>query len=453
MTSNWTESTLGEFADLIRGVSYKPEDLTSKNDAQGISLLRATNIKTKTLDLSDVLVVPSRLVKDAQLLRKFDVLIAMSSGSRAAVGRLAQHRQDWQGTFGAFCGVIRPKPEKIYPEFLGYLLYAPEFRTRIDAYASGTAIMNLTKDHLLGFPVNVPPIAEQVEISKLLGAIDDRIKLLHESNAVLDEIVKALFKSWFVDFEPVCAKFEGRLVEGMSEETALLFPDAFDESELGRIPKGWQVSSIGNICSVTIGGLWGKDTSESTDLIPAISLRGVDLEHLREFGYATDAPVRWVKSSAMDKRRLSPNEVLIASSGAGPCGRALWAGAGFESLYELPVIFSNFVKRLDCGSTSMAIYIDRILAEMRESKEIWNYINGTSIPNLDDKLLLATKKIVIPPNAILDAFADFASTIYARLYSQQAQALTNLRDTLLPRLISGQLRIADAEAELEKVTA
>jgi type I restriction enzyme S subunit len=256
-----------------------------------------------------------------------------------------------------------------------------------------------------------------------------------------------------VDFEPVCAKFEGRLVEGMSEETALLFPDAFDESELGRIPKGWQVSSIGNICSVTIGGLWGKDTSESTDLIPAISLRGVDLEHLREFGYATDAPVRWVKSSAMDKRRLSPNEVLIASSGAGPCGRALWAGAGFESMYELPVIFSNFVKRLDCGSTSMAIYIDRILAEMRESKEIWNYINGTSIPNLDDKLLLATKKIVIPPNAILDAFADFASTIYARLYSQQAQALTNLRDTLLPRLISGQLRIADAEAELEKVTA
>ncbi|WP_305807167.1 hypothetical protein, partial [Stenotrophomonas sp. YIM B06876] len=130
-----------------------------------------------------------------------------------------------------------------------------------------------------------------------------------------------------------------------------------------------------------------------------------------------------MKPSAMEKRRLGQNEVLIASSGAGPCGRPLWAGAGFERFYGVPVIFSNFVKRLECGSPARAIYIDRLLAEMRETREIWNYINGTSIPNLDDKLLLATKKVVVPDIAVLSAFESVARTIYERLYSQQAQTL------------------------------
>lgn len=110
----------------------------------------------------------------------------------------------------------------------------------------------------------------------------------------------------------------------------------------------------------------------------------------------------------------------------------------------MPVIFSNFVKRLECGNPSKAIYVDRLLAEMRASREIWNYINGTSIPNLDDKLLLATKKVVIPSDDVLAAFEQIARAIYSRLYSQQAQTLATLRDTLLPRLISGQLRLPEA---------
>ena len=204
---------------------------------------------------------------------------------------------------------------------------------------------------------------------------------------------------------------------------------------------------------MTIGGLWGKDTQEEVDLAPAISLRGVDLEHLRLNGFSTAAPTRWVKPSVLEKRRLNENEVLIASSGAGPCGRPLWAGVDFETLYGMPVIFSNFVKRLDCRTADRAIFVDRLLSDMRDSREIWNYINGTSIPNLDDKLLLATKKVVMPTGDVLHAFADTVRAIYAKLYSQQAQTLATLRDTLLPRLISGQLCLPDAEFQIEEATA
>lgn len=96
-----------------------------------------------------------------------------------------------------------------------------------------------------------------------------------------------------------------------------------------------------------------------------------------------------------------------------------------------------------------ALYVDRLLADMRESKEIWNFINGTSIPNLDDKLLLASKQVVMPPDLILEAFAGVLRSIYNKLYGGQSQTLATLRDTLLPRLISGQLRLPEVPAHLE----
>lgn len=335
------------------------------------------------------------------------------------------------------------------PRYCYYLLKSIDF----SSMNAGSGVPTLNRNHLHPLKVVKPSLPMQKRIASLLGNLDDRITLLHETNATLEAIAQATFKSWFVDFEPVRAKSLGTLPDGMDEATSAIFPNEFEETELGRVPKGWAVATLGSVCNVTIGGLWGKDENESADLVKAISLRGVDLEHLREFGFAASAPIRWVKKDAMEKRRFSSDEVLIASSGAGPCGRALWAGAGFESFYGLPVIFSNFVKRFKCSSAPMALYVDRILAEMRETREIWHYINGTSIPNLDDKLLLASKKIIIPPHEILDAYGKFASSIYQKLYCQQAQALSSLRDTLLPRLISGQLRISDAEAELEKVTA
>lgn len=339
--------------------------------------------------------------------------------------------------------------EKASTRFLQYALLG----TDISAYLTGAVMPKLTQGNLNRIQILCPPQKIQAQIVSTLGALDDRITLLRETNATLEAIAQAIFKSWFVDFDPVRAKMEGRAPEGMDEATVALFPDSFEESELGPVPRGWQVVTIGELCNVTIGGLWGKDTKENADLVPAICLRGVDLESLRAIGFAADAPVRWVKPTAMDRRRFSESEVLIASSGAGPCGRPLWAGTDFESIYGKPVIFSNFVKRLWCGSPAKAIFVDRLLSEMRHSREIWNYINGTSVPNLDEKLLLSTKKIVVPTNGVLESFEQIARAIYNKLYSQHAQTLTSLRDTLLPRLISGKLRLSEAENTIAEAIA
>ena len=345
--------------------------------------------------------------------------------------------------------VLRADGKRVLPQYLRWLVRGSEWWDEVAKYINvGAVFDSLRCRDIPKFQLPIPPLGTQREIAKALAALDDRITLLRETNATLEAIAQALFKSWFVDFDPVRAKVAGRAPEGMDEATAALFPDAFEFTE-EPIPLGWMRSSLGDFCSVTIGGLWGKDDQEDSDLVPAISLRGVDLEHLRSTGFAPDAPIRWVKASAMEKRRLSTSQVLIASSGAGPCGRPLWAGGPFETMYGLPVIFSNFVKRLECGSEMRALYVDRLLADMRESKEIWNFINGTSIPNLDDKLLLASKQVVMPPDLILEAFAGVLRSIYNKLYGGQSQTLATLRDTLLPRLISGQLRLPEVPAHLE----
>lgn len=345
--------------------------------------------------------------------------------------------------------------ERVNPLYLMYFFKSSTGRAALLMNASqvGTPGIATPLKSLRSIELSLPPLRTQNAIAAFIGCLDDRITLLRETNATLEAIAQALFKSWFVDFDPVRAKRDGCAPEGMDEATAALFPDSFEDSKLGQIPSGWAAQPLGSLASVTIGGLWGEDEQTTADLVPATSLRGVDMEKLRSLGWAPDAPTRWVKGSAMEKRLLSSSQVLLASSGAGPCGRPLWAGAPFSAMYGQPVIFSNFVKRLECGDAATAIFVDRFLAEMRESKEIWNYINGTSVPNLDEKLLLRTKMVAVPPSRLRQAFAEVAKAIYARLYGQQACCLAQLRDTLLPRLISAQLRLPDIVDAVEEALA
>lgn len=163
---------LGDAAELVRGVAYKPADLRSASDADGIPLLRATNIQNERLETTDVQYVAAPRVSPRQMMQQWDVLIAMSSGSKLAVGKLAQLVSPWSGTFGAFCGVLRPNPESVDPAYLGFVLRTTAFRERIELMAQGTNIKNLSKEHLLGFPMSLPPLEEQRRIAQILSTIE-----------------------------------------------------------------------------------------------------------------------------------------------------------------------------------------------------------------------------------------------------------------------------------------
>jgi type I restriction enzyme S subunit len=448
MSSEWPNQPLGELAELIRGVSYKPTDLIETDQKNRVSLLRATNIGAKSLDLSDVLFLPSRLVKESQYVRKYDIVIAMSSGSRAAVGRLAQLRKEWTGTFGAFCGVVRPMLEKIEPEYLGYVLYGPDFRERIETYASGTAIMNLTREHLLGYLVKVPTKREQQEIAKILGTLDDRITLLRETNATLEAIAQALFKSWFVDFDPVHAKMQGRTPEGMDEATASLFPDNFEDSELGPVPKGWKLVPFGQLLSHTIGGDWGSDVADEKNDTRVAIIRGTDIPDLQA-NANNRVPVRYTSQKKLAGRKLEDGDLLLEVSGGSkdqPTGRSLYLSSGLLSQFDCPVEPASFCRLLRPVNKEAGVLLAQHLTYIYAQGKTWEYQNqSTGIANFQTTHFLETELVAHPPDDVLKVFAETVRPLLARSHLTQIQELASLRDTLLPRLISGQLRIEEAK--------
>lgn len=172
--------------------------------------------------------------------------------------------------------------EVAVPLFVYYYLASPASREKIirDSEATGVPKTNLT--YLKTFPIVLPSLPEQKAIAHILGTLDDKIELNREMNQTLEAMARAIFKSWFVDFDPIRAKMEGRLPAGMDATTAELFPDEFEESALGMIPKGWRIGTLDDITEFVLGGDWGKDTSKEDADEAAYCIRGADIPELQD---------------------------------------------------------------------------------------------------------------------------------------------------------------------------
>jgi type I restriction enzyme S subunit len=291
--------------------------------------------------------------------------------------------------------------------------------------------------------VRTPDVPTQKVIGEILYNIDEKIATNNQLSKILEDIAQTIFKSWFIDFDPVKAKMAGEKPVGMDAATAALFPDSMEDSELGLIPTGWETAKLAQICSTTIGGLWGKDmeTLESPEAYHC--LRGVDMDDLKQNGFAARIPLRWEKRANYEKRLLGNQHILIAGSGAGPVGKSLLWDEAMNSLFDKPLVFSNFVKRFECKTQAEASYASSILARMYNSGEMFIYVNGTSVPNLQDGELLNGKTILIPPSELLKKFDDFVRTALRLKYCGENVSLVEIRDSLLPRLISGELQIPE----------
>ena len=148
---------------------------------------------------------------------------------------------------------LSPNPTRIHPPYFYYALCDKRVADQIIGSVASSAVPALKASDIKATKIQLLPHEQQVNVAKTLRALDDRISLLRETNATLEAIAQALFKSWFVDFDPVRAKQEGRTPEGMSDTTAALFPDGFEESELGLVPKGWRVGSFADVCIISSG--------------------------------------------------------------------------------------------------------------------------------------------------------------------------------------------------------
>lgn len=333
---------------------------------------------------------------------------------------------------------IFPKNDSIDLKYFFYMTKAPDFWP-----IRGSAQPFISQTDIREMYVQIPNITVQKIIGKILFEIEEKISVNIALSKTLENIAQTIFKSWFIDFDPVKAKMAGEKTIGMDPATAALFPDAMEDSELGLIPKGWEVKTLGDICFTTIGGLWGNDDKSPENPDSYQCIRGVDMDDLKVSGYASRVPVRWDKSHNFSKRLLSGTQILIAGSGAGPVAKSLLWDEKMNKLFPQPVVFSNFVKRFECNSHEMASLVSSILSTMYESREIFTFVNGTSVPNLQDRELLISKKIVVPSIELLRAYDKIKRNIIEHKYSGENSSLVAIRDSLLPRLISGELNIPE----------
>lgn len=295
--------------------------------------------------------------------------------------------------------------------------------------------MGLAREDFLNFPVLYPTVYE-LSLIEILEAIEVRIELLGEANATLEAIAQALFKSWFVDFDPVRAKAEGRQPEGMDAATAALFPDTFEDSELGPIPKGWEAGVLGDIAETTRKQLHQDDLHAG--------LKYVGLEHIPRKSLSLSG---WGDAAGLDsaKSAFSRGDILfgklrpyfhkvVVSPFDGVCSTdILVCRAKSPSFYGLAM--------MHLFSESLIDYADRLS-------------NGAKMPRVNWKDI-ADYPVCLPPSALAEEYSTIIRPLVEKmlLSAHESKVLSSTRDAILPRLTSGQPRLPEAPELLEEAEA
>ncbi|HEY8587000.1 MAG TPA: restriction endonuclease subunit S [Rhodanobacter sp.] len=343
-------------------------------------------------------------------------------------------------TFNGFTKRLRPKRARyVVPEFARYYFRSSAFRQDVYAMSSPSTRASLNNEMLGKLTITLPSYEEQIEIGNSLGVIDDRIDLLRETNTTLEAIAQALFKSWFVDFDPVHAKAEGREPEAMDAATAALFPSEFEESELGLTPKGWCRVPVGTIYDVGIGKTPPRKeaqwfSTETTD-VPWASIRDMGSS-----GCFLATTSEFLTREAIDRFhvRLVPEETVLMS---------FKLTVGRLAITDCEMTTNEAIAHFKSKRGSLP---QSYLYGFLRTFNMDSLGSTSSIANATNSKAVRQIPLLYPSLALAQVFDELAGPLIQRIRSEQRQiaTLATLRDTLLPRLISGKLRLSEATAEL-----
>lgn len=353
--------------------------------------------------------------------------------------------------------LLRPDPAVVDGAYLLYALQSPQVQHEIGwNEGTGSTVSNVRIPVLEALHIPTPSIAEQREVAGVLGVLDDKITLLGETNAALEAIAQALFKSWFVDFDPVRAKAEGRDPEGVPPEVADLFPSEFEDSAFGEIPKGWQALPFGKLLNLTIGGDWGKDEPDGEHTVEVAIVRGTDMPDIKG-GSIQTVPCRYVTPKKLKSRLLQDGDLIIEVSGGSKTqatGRSLYCTEMLLDGFGRPVVPASFCRLLRPLSREVGLLLAIHLSAIYAAGKMWNYqVQSTGLANFQTTHFLESELVVVPPEPVLKAFFDLVRPLVERQQTAEIRNLAALRDTLLPRLMSGKLRIPEIQENMEEATA
>jgi type I restriction enzyme S subunit len=336
---------------------------------------------------------------------------------------------------------LRANESLVYPPFLFALLRSDETQDQIGNMHVGTLIPHFKKGDFDKLFLSIPEESEQLFIGDFYLQISERIQRLNRTNDLLEAMARAIFKSWFVDFDPVRAKAEGREPEGMDAATAALFPGEFRDSEIGEIPSGWKTHPVGDLATVMGGSTPSTKEPECWDGGEYAWATPKDLSSLSmPILLSTAKKITSQGLTRISSGLLDPGTVLLSSR----------APIGYLAIAEIPTaINQGFIamKPKDGVSNLFLLFWTKASHEAIVSRA-----NGSTFLEIS-KSAFRPMPVIVPSPEIMTSFDTIVRPLYEAMVNneKQSRTLADLRDTLLPRLISGKLRVPEAEAMLTRV--
>lgn len=434
MSYKWEYRPLSDIAEINPRRPIKKGEVTPFID------MAALPIHSRDVDGN----IPSREYKaGGSKFRNGDTLVAritpcLENGKTAFVNCLPDNTV----AHGSTEFIVLAPRSKHDAVFVYYLARSGAFRDYAIARMEGTSgRQRVPNSAVASYKFPCPPTDQRVGIGKLLSSLDDRITLLRETNKTLEDIAQAIFKSWFVDFDPVRAKMEGRQPEGMDGETAELFPGSFEESELGVIPSGWNVVTIQGVCDTISNGSTPSRSKEEYWNFGTIPW--VKTGELADGFLISSAEQITEKALVETSVKLLPeNSILMAIYAAPTVGRL--------GVLTQPATFNQACTGLVAKKHVGTWFLFWTLFFARG----WfnSRANGAAQQNISKKIV-ENFELVLPSSQALSAFGEVSSRLHEKIRAntETISTLSSLRDTLLPRLISGQLRLPEAQEITEAV--
>ena len=438
MADEWKTERLSALCEQIADCPHSTPMWTDS----GALVLRSQNIRNGRLDLSVKSYTDeahfeqrSRRAK----LRAGDLVITRE----APMGEVCIIPEGLRCCLGQRMVMLRPDAKKCDSRFLLYSIQSRAVQEEIKVNeGTGSTVSNLRIPLLEALPIPHPPLPEQKTIAHILGTLDDKIELNRRMNATLEAMARALFQSWFVDFDPVRAKLDGRQPAGLDAATAELFPAHFQDSPLGHIPQGWSVEPVGEVVECVGGGtpstaepkFWEGGTHHWTTPKDFSSLQApVLLDTARKI---TDAGVAKISSG------LLPAGTLLLSSRA---------PVGYLAIAAMPVAINQGFIAMKCNERASNFFMLNWC--QTNMAEIVSRASGTTFAEIS-KQNFRPILVDLPPKELMAAFTEKVAPLYAQITANlhQSRTLATIRNALLPKLLGGEISVVKATSELETVT-
>ena len=425
MSCDWKITTLGEVCQKITDGAHK----SPKSVNNGKRMASVKDLTHFGVDLSNARQISKEdfdeLVKQGCQPEVGDVLIAKDGNS--ALDTVCTVKEVLDTVLLSSVAILRPDPARLDSDFLKYYFCSPKIIDYLKSnFISGAAIPRVVLRDFRRAEIRLPNLKTQKDISKVLRGLDDKILCNNQTNQTLEAMAQAVFKSWFVDFDPVKAKMRGEQPQGMDTETASLFPNKLVDSELGMIPEGWETGAISDIAVLNAKSWTKKNYPEEVNYVDLANTKNGVIEEITHYSFS-DAPSR-------ARRVLSLGDTIIGTvrpgnrsfAYIGNGDKQLTGSTGFAVLSPKQDYWSSFIYLATTNDDA----IDRFA----------HLADGGAYPAIKPAVVADTE-CALPCDKVANAFWKLTNSMLEKAEQNKIEnnELSQLRETLLPKLLSGEI--------------